>query len=347
MPNPNIQFCLNFNQERPLHEVAKWWKACDDAGIQMVGIPDSPAIFRELYVSATLCAMSTSRIRVLIAVTNPTTRHPSVTAGALSSIEELAPGRIALGIGTGDSSIWGVGLKPASIGSLKEYILAVKGLIQGEDVNYRGKTFKSEWSSRLPTGDISIYVACSGPKILKMASQVADGLIITMGFAPEDIQHVRNVIKEGCAEVGRDPDDLHIWWNASVTFAPSVEKAMENTLGWNLSWLTMGSLEGKGIPEMYKAPLLEMNADCHNLSAYYKMPERGRALVERAKKLGLHDWIISRSPRLYGTPGDVTNRLMELARMGLTNWIFYVPGPDLDRFDLIDKLSKGVMPNLA
>ena len=352
MPNSKLRFCLNFTQERPLQEVITWWKACDDAGIHVVGLPDSPLLLRELYVTATLCAMNTSRIQVLSSVTNPVTRHPAVTASAFFSLDELAPGRIAMGISTGDSVIWSIKQKPASPRFLREYILAVKALLRGEEASYQGKTFKAAWSAESPPKNIPIYVACSGPRNLRMASQVADGLIITMGFAPEDIQYVRGLIEEACAEVGRNPDDLDVWWNASISFAPSVEEAMENSLGWNLSWLTMGTLEGKRIPEEYRAPLVQMNEDTHNLSSVYIEGGRGRALVRRAKELGIYDWVISRSPRLWGTPEDINVCLAELAELGVTNWQFvvtpsFVGGPRFDRFDLIDKLSKQVIPNFA
>lgn len=342
-----MQFCVNMVEDWPMQRILDWWRACEDAGISYVGIPDSPALFRELYVSATLCATHTSRLRMMIAVTNPITRHPSVTASALFSLSELAPGRIALGIGTGDSAIWGVGLKPANVARVKEYILAVKGLLRGEEAVDGGKSLKAEWNAWTPPIDAPIYVACSGPRILRMASQVADGLIISMGFAPENIEYVRHTVKEACQEIGRNPDNLDVWWNTAVTFAPSIEEAMNVSVGVNSAWLTMGTLEGKQIPDEYKSSLLKFMKDMHDLKVAYKTPNRGRILVQRAKELGIYDWLISRAPRLWGTPADVRNRLAEFREMGLTNWIFFVGGPDLNRYDFLAKLSQEVIPTLA
>ncbi len=353
MSHTKMQFCIIFTQTQRLDEVAAWYRACDAAGIH-VGIPDSPALLREMYVTATVCAANTTQSRIITAVTNPLSRHPSVTAAALLSLNDLAPGRIALGIGTGDSAMWAVGLKPAPVARLRDYIVAVKALLRGEAATWEGKTFAPEWSAWAPPVDVPIYVACSGPKTLRMAAQVADGFIITMGFAPDDIRDVGRVIASGCAEVGRDPDALPIWWNCQVVFAPSVEEAMAVGIGWTTGWLTMGSLEGKGIPEAFKAPLLEMNADTHNLEAVYKTPDRGHMLVERAKRLGLYDWLVERSPRLWGTPDDVTRRLRELGDMGLTNWMFLhhsggllVGGPDAAKYEQIDTLAQQIMPHFA
>ena len=92
---------------------------------------------------------------------------------------------------------------------------------------------------------------------------------------------------------------------------------------------------------------MRMNADIHDLDAVYKTPDRGRIQVQRAKDLGIHDWIIEHSPRLWGTPDDICERLGELADTGLTNWVFlqqskgtFVGGADAEKLDLIEKLGQ-------
>jgi 5,10-methylenetetrahydromethanopterin reductase len=347
MTESRMRFCINAPLDAPILDTIKWWKACDDAGLHVFGIPDSPVRRQELYAASTLCALNTSNMGILTCATNPITRHPSVTASGLLTLDELAPGRIAMGIATGDSSIWGVGLKPASVSSLREYIVAVQGLIQGEEVSYRGNNFRLEWDGLSQGKKIPVYVACSGPKVLKMASQVADGLIVTMGFSDQDIQNVRDIVKEGCAEVGRNPNDLHIWWNAYVVFAPSVEEAMKESLGWSMSWIAMTTLAGKGVPDEYKESILKLTLDRHDIAAVYKTVNRHQILVERSKELGLYDWLISRSPRIFGTPDDVSNRLAEFEGKGLTDWMFYVSGPDHKKYDLLEKLTREVMPNFS
>ena len=339
MAKPEIRFCINSTPDASLPEIINWWRACDKAGIHAYGVSDSPIRGPELYATTALCALNTSRMGVMTCVTNSVTRHPSVAASGLLTLDALAPGRISMGIATGDSAVWGVGLKPASVEALREYILAVKGLTRGEQVTYQGKVFGPEWSSWAAPKDIPVYVACSGPKALKMAAQVADGLIIAMGFSDEDVQYVRNIINEGCAEVGRNPAELKIWWNAYVVFAPSIEEAMEKSLGWSMTWIAMTTMEGKGIPEEYRERLQQLTSDRHDLTAVYKTVNRHQILVERAKELGLYDWLISRSPRLFGTPDDVSKRLIELAGNGLTDWMFYVTGPEPDRHLLLENLS--------
>ena len=346
MAKQGMQLGLNFTQHKGLRDVAKWYEACDRAGLALVGTPDSPALLRELYVSSTIAAMVTSQITIMTLATNPVTRHPSITASAALSLDELAPGRIAIGIASGDSALWATGQKPAKVAEMREYILAVKALLRGEPATWRGKTFEQRWSSWEPR-DIPIYVACSGPKVLSMAAQVADGVVVTMGFAPENVEMIQATIHRACGEVGRDPETVDFWSNALVTFDESKERAMEYSLGWTTNWLTEMTMDGKGIPQEIREPLMRMNADIHDLDAVYKTPDRGRVLVRRAKDLGIHDWIIEHSPRLWGTPDDICERLGELADMGLTNWVFlqqskgtFVGGADAEKLDLIEKLGQ-------
>src|SRR5712692_8980825 len=85
-----------------------WGELCreaEDSGFDWLGVADSQSVFRELYVALTLAALNTSRVRLGPLVTNPLTRHLVVTASAVSSIDELAGGRVVLGIGSGDSAI--------------------------------------------------------------------------------------------------------------------------------------------------------------------------------------------------------------------------------------------------
>src|SRR5262249_46670864 len=155
-------------------------------------------------------------------VTNPVSRDPSVMANALFTLHEAAKGRrVACGIGTGDSAMWAVGLKPAMIARLREYILAVKANLRGEDAEFEGRRYgpkRKRWS---PPVDVPLYVACAGPKVLRMAAQVADGMVVFMGFSPENIAYVNANIEEACAEVGRTPAELHVWWQTTINFAPT------------------------------------------------------------------------------------------------------------------------------
>ncbi|MSP52480.1 MAG: LLM class flavin-dependent oxidoreductase [Alphaproteobacteria bacterium] len=347
------RFSLIFAQGQPLQNAVKLWKACEDAGLFMVGVADSPNLLRELYVSTTLCALGTSRAKIITYVTNPVTRHPSVAAAAFMSLNEIAPGRIAMGVGSGDSALWSIGKKGARVQQMRDYITAVKALLRGETANWDGYSFKAEWSAYEPF-DLPVYVACSGPKILRMAAEVADGAIVTMGFAPEDVAYVRGIVAEGRRTAGRSDRDFALWWNAHVVFDESYEKAAERSLGWSPYWLTMGSMEGKGIPDELKEKFKQLNSDAHDLNAVYHAKDRNKVVLERAKALGVYDWMMRHSPRLFGTPRDVATRLNEFGARDMKQWIFFATSrgawagsPEEERLDLINKIGREVTPLLS
>jgi len=132
-------------------EVGEIAGALERAGISDMGIVDSPLVCRDLYVGCVASLLQTDKLRVHTAVTNPVTRHPSVTAGSALSLCELAPGRVVIGIATGDSAVWGVGLKPAKVSELCEYIIALKTLLRGEEAVFQGNTFRGHWKDFDPS----------------------------------------------------------------------------------------------------------------------------------------------------------------------------------------------------
>ncbi|MSP51955.1 MAG: LLM class flavin-dependent oxidoreductase [Alphaproteobacteria bacterium] len=354
MAKRNWRFSIMFAQGQHYGKSVELWQACENAGMSLVGVADSPNLLREVYVSTTLCILNTKKVPVITYVTNPVTRHPSVTACGFMSLNELSPGRIGMGIGSGDSALWSIGKKGAKVQLMHDYIVAVKRLLRGEKVKWDDYEFKAEWSFFQPF-ELPVYVACSGPRILRVAAETSEAAIVTMGFSDDDINDVKSIVDEGRRAAGRTAGKFDIWWQAHVTFDDSYEAAAARSIGWSPSWLTMGSLEGKGIPDQYKAKLLELNADTHNLQAVYRTKNREQIIVERAKALGIYDWLMSRSPRLLGTPKDVAKRLNELAdRHGTTDWLFFASGrgeraaaTNQERLDLINKLAYEVAPLLT
>jgi hypothetical protein len=121
---------------------------------------------------------------------------------------------------------------------------------------------------------------------------------------------------------------------------------MERGLGVSTSWLTMGSLEGKQIPEELRDAVVEFNRDVHDLTAAYKGPDRHRLLMERARALGLEEWLRSRAPGLWGTPQDVAERLAELGAQGLDRWMFFVGRGDIDKAEQVRLICEEVLPRL-
>lgn len=338
---------LNVAHQGTTDDALSWWRHADRSGVAAVAIPDSPALMRDLTVHMTLALQATRHTTVMAAVTNPQTRDPSVTACALATLSELAPGRVVLGIGTGDSALWGVGRRPATVARLREYIVAVKALLRGETASYDGRSFAARWSGIERPVDVPIVVAVAGPATLRMACEVADGALLSMGCGPDNVAYVRSLIAEACDRHGRDPDGLQWWWNSEIVFGPTVEAAMERGLGVSTAWLAMGTMDGKQIPEDLRGAVARFSADSHDLTAAYRSTGRGAALVRRARELGLEEWLRSRAPGLWGPPGAIAARLRELAGQGMDRWMFYVGREPDEVVQHVRSVCDEVMPLLG
>jgi 5,10-methylenetetrahydromethanopterin reductase len=79
-------------------------RLADQLGYDLIGVGDSPKVYRELYVALAIAAHETSRARIGSVVTTPKLRHPLITAAAIGSINALSGGRAFLGVGRGGSA---------------------------------------------------------------------------------------------------------------------------------------------------------------------------------------------------------------------------------------------------
>ena len=118
-----------------LPETAASAELAESQGFEYVGIPDSQSLWRELYLSLSVVANATSRVRIGPPVTNALTRHPAVAASAIATLNEISGGRAFLGIGSGDSAILNLGLRPAKMADLREYILALRAIRSGQSLS--------------------------------------------------------------------------------------------------------------------------------------------------------------------------------------------------------------------
>src|SRR2546422_665474 len=121
---------------------------------------------RDTFVVLGQAAAATSRLTLFPAVTNPFTRHPSVLAGAIQTVEELAPGRVKFVIGTGYTSASTIGRRPATLAEMRACIATVKALLAGETVDWGGTRGRLGYASGRP---IPVLMAASGPKAIEAA----------------------------------------------------------------------------------------------------------------------------------------------------------------------------------
>lgn len=194
----------------PVTVIRDYTLLAESLGYDNVWFGDSQNIWRESSVTMGAAAVGTERVVLGTGVTNAVTRHRSLLASTWATLAELTGGRVALGIGTGDSSLRTMGLKPLTLAALEQAVAELRALLRGESV--REPTSGAEFHLDYLTEpvDVPIYIAASAPKILRLAGRIADGVIVLVGTAPAFVTAALRTIEQGARESGRTLDDLHI-----------------------------------------------------------------------------------------------------------------------------------------
>lgn len=194
----------------PVGTMCEYVRLSESLGYDNVWFGDSQNIWRESSTVMGAAAVGTERIVFGTGVTNSVTRHPSLLASTWATLAEFTGGRVALGIGTGDSSLRTMGLKPLKLAELEASIRDLRALFRGEKVAEPTSGAEYHLNYLTEPMNIPIYIAASAPKILRMSGRIADGVIVLVGTAPHFIEAALKTIEAGAAESGRTLDDLHI-----------------------------------------------------------------------------------------------------------------------------------------
>ena len=211
---------------RPAPIVADFVQQCETAGFHGVGILDSQLLERDCFVSMAAAVQATRQIQVASAVTNPVTRHPSVVASAAQTVAELAPGRVQLWIGRGYSSTATIGIPPATVRQMRHAVTTMKDLMAGETI-----TFGPAANSRMRHGGEAppppVYIAATGPRVMKVAGEVADGALLMTGIHPGPVAEAQQIIADGARAAGRNPDDIETIFTATTIIKDTLHEARE------------------------------------------------------------------------------------------------------------------------
>ncbi len=341
---PYVDISLRVPATTPIPDFLPLIQEVETAGFDGAGILDSQLLCRDVFVTMGAAAVQTSRITLFSAVTNPFSRHASVLASAMQTIEELAPGRTKCIIGTGYTSASTIGRKPGTLAQMRSTIQTMKSLLAGQTVDFNGTPGKLDFAAGR---NIPVIMAASGPKSIELAGEVADGVLVLVGFTPGIVQAVHTCIERGAKRSGRRLEDIEIIWAVRTGTAETTTEARRQArptavhwgiLGWGNHWFkaTAPALPVFDIPpavwdiypDLGHAPNWEAAIDATSF-----VPDDVVATLCDA--LGL-----------IGTPEYCANRIMEMTQSGVTN-LYIMPlqtftGPQQD----IQAFRQDIFPRL-
>jgi coenzyme F420-dependent glucose-6-phosphate dehydrogenase len=265
----------------------------------------------------------TSTLVLGTSVLTPTLRyHPSVVAQAFATLGCLTPGRVFLGVGTGEA----MNETPVTGGEfpgrkerrrrLAEAIELIRLLWSEERVDFEGDFYRTQKATIYdrPDEPVPIYVAASGPLAAKLAGRVGDGFICTSGKDPALYDELLGKVVEGAEAAGRDVAQIRHMIEIKVSYDRDRERAFTNTYPW--AALALKPEQKEGIEDPIE---MEQVADANQEQA----PSR---------------FICS------DDPDEVVEKIGVYVDLGFEELLLHAPGPDQPRF--LEQFTADVLPRL-
>jgi coenzyme F420-dependent glucose-6-phosphate dehydrogenase len=254
----------------------------------------------------------TERLVLGTSVLTPTFRyHPAIVAQAFATLGCLFPGRVVLGLGTGESMNevplgleWPEGKE--RFARFREAVRLIGRLWSEERVTFDGEYYRTDRATIYdrPEQPVPLYLAGSGPAATRYAGRVGDGYITTSGKAPDlYTDTLLPAVREGAAKAGRQIGDLDLMIEVKVSFDHDPSEAMEATRFWGALGLTQEQKSGVDDP-------VEMQRLADELS-----------VAQTAKR-----FIVS------SEPDEHVRQIRRYLDLGFTHLVFHSPGPDQERF---------------
>jgi probable F420-dependent oxidoreductase len=218
-----MEFAITFKPDMSAERIISLTKQAENGGFAYGWIFDSHVLWQEPYPLLTLMAANTKGMRFGTCVTNPAVRDATVTASLLATLNRISGGRMDLGIGRGDSSRRVMGKKPTTLTDLEATVGVVRDLCAGKQIVYEDQPIQMVWSD---AGVPPVWVAGYGPKALRCAGRIGDGVILQFAD-PHLINWCLNFVREGAEEAGRDFSKIRVMAAAPVWVSDDLVTARE------------------------------------------------------------------------------------------------------------------------
>jgi coenzyme F420-dependent glucose-6-phosphate dehydrogenase len=268
-------------------------------------------------------SQATQRVTLGTSVLTPSFRYnPAIVAQAIATLGCLAPGRVILGVGTGESlNEIPVGIKwpeqSERFARLKESVTLIQRLFREDFVSFEGEYYRTYNATIYdkPEEPIPIYIAASGPAAARLAGRIADGLICTSGKGAElYTETLIPAVLEGAEKAGRDPSVLERMIEMKVSFDTDRARAMEDTKVW--SALALSGEQKVGVED----------------------PREMERLAKTVEDVAYRRWLVS------SDPDEHVEQIATYVEYGFDHLVFHFPGNDQEA--AIARYEELILPRL-
>jgi 5,10-methylenetetrahydromethanopterin reductase len=327
-----VKFGVIYQSFDPPPVFLDYVRAIEDLGFDDLWVCDSSLHARDVFAYLTLAAVNTTRLRLGVSVFQPYTRHPAIDVNGMATINEISGGRVSMAVGAGDRPQLELGFKPAPVQLVREMIQVSRQLIAGESVNFANDEFQLR-DARLrcnPGLPLPIYVACSGPKMLEMAGECADGVIMMSGGSRETISFGLSHVRDGLSRGDRSAEQVDVAWGAATVIANDRRDALDQTRVM-AAWYANHSpayAHQSGAP----AELIET----------MRSRDPGRNLHEARSASALAPDEMVDQLTLAGPPRHVIERIKMAQELGINHFELFLIGPQ--KMQTLQRFAAEVMP---
>jgi 5,10-methylenetetrahydromethanopterin reductase len=305
-------------------------------------IPSSPLRRQDPYVNLAFAAQQTERIGLGPLIETPMMRHPAVMASSIATVEALAPGRTLLAYGVGDTAVRLMGKRPSTVAELEAATILTRRLLAGEEVEVHAAR-PARLGHALP---VPVWIAAGGPRTLRMAGRVADGVFIRVGRHPANLRTAIAAIHTGAREAGRHPDEVKIAVILHTILTDNLERAA-------LLSRSMAAGYYEYSPMLFDPPKFTWDGPHVEELKKQVWPDFHHAedLEASGRLVSFLSDDIADAFAAYGTPAMIARQLAEVLRLGFPIAMIIphpvpTPGPGGPRPDYMERFATEVIPLL-
>src|SRR3954464_12454588 len=333
-----LTFGVTVLPDPPYARMIELMQLAEGHGFEYAWTYDSHILWQDSYATLPVVAAQTEKIKLGHFVTNPGIRDPTVVASWYATVQDISNGRMAMGIGRGDSSRRVVGLKPVKVAEFERRCRMIKDLMNGREVEWNDKQLKLE-GVREELPPIPLWIAGYGPKALAVAGRVADGVIIQLAD-PVIVEWIMSTARKAAEEAGRDPAALECIVGAPSHVSDDIADAREQ-VRWFPAMVSnhvMDLIERYGFESEIPAALTEYV----KARKFYDYKEHSR--VGAAHGEFVTDEICDRFCVL-GNTAQITQKLRELEGVGVDQFDIYLMTERAD--ETLEAYGKDVIPQFT
>jgi 5,10-methylenetetrahydromethanopterin reductase len=298
---------------------------------------------RDVYVCLAIAAISTRRIQLAHGVTDPVTYRPWVIANATATIDELSGGRAFVGLGAGGP--YGKEMKSRPVKEVRAAVEFIRRYSRGEEAEFDGVRMRSEWVRR----PLRVYIGCAGPKMLQLAGEIADGVMLASNADPVCLQWRLEQIAKGAQRAGRDPAAIDVWARGMIYVTDRPEAAHREVAGYAVN-------SARSLHRLMLQPGPEVNdlrqrveeahpgllEDCRRVFEAWTPDQHEK--IDTAASRAVTRRIIE-TQHLAGTPAEICEKLARLGELGIRTFAT-VTYTLLDKQGMVSKIGERIISRL-